>query len=335
MQVKKTIFPALLACLLLCGCMGQVPSEAADFFAMDTAMTVLVYGEDAKAAVSETESLIEDLDRQLSIFNSDSEFYQFNTAGQVLLSSQNKALLEQALELARQTDGAFDPTIEPVVACWGFYGEEKHIPGEAQLQESLSRVGYSHLQMEGQLLSADISGVKLDLGGIAKGYASDRAVQALKDRGVTSAVLSLGGNVQVLGAKPGGKDWTVGITDPLDPGGQLGTVSVRDMAVVTSGVYQRYFEEDGIRYHHIFDAETGYPADSGLLSVSIVCPSGTLADGLSTALFVMGLEEAAQFWRTQPGEFDAIFVTQDGEIYITAGLEGVFSSSRSYEVIAP
>ena len=153
--------------------------------------------------------------------------------------------------------------------------------------------------------------------------------------GITSAVISLGGNVCVLGKNPDGDDWKVAITDPFDPSAYLGILSCHDTSVVTSGSYVRYFVQDGVSYHHILDPATGCPADSGLVSVSIVCPSGLKADGLSTALFIMGLEQGHAYWQKHSDEFDAIFVLQDGRVYITSGLRDTFTSAYEFEVLSP
>ena len=174
-------------------------------------------------------------------------------------------------------------------------------------------------------------GFALDLGGIGKGYAAGRCKEILKAHGVTSALLSLGGNVSALGSKPDGTAWTVAIEDP-DGGDYLGTVQIADQCVVTSGGYQRYFEQDGVRYWHILDPETGKPARSGMKSVTIVSADDTLADALSTALFVMGPERAAEFWRVHRAEFGAVWLTEDGRLFVTEGL--TLTTEREYEVVS-
>ena len=175
-------------------------------------------------------------------------------------------------------------------------------------------------------------GVAIDLGGIGKGFAAQTVRRCLQKQGIQSAVLSLGGNVTLLGSKPDGADWTVGLQDPQTDG-CFGYVSASDVSVVTSGGYQRYFEENGKRYWHILVARTGMPADTGIRSVTVVSADDTLADGLSTALFVMGLDRAAQFWR-ESRDFEAVFLLDSGEIYVTQGLEDSFRSERSFEVLA-
>ena len=170
-------------------------------------------------------------------------------------------------------------------------------------------------------------GVEVDLGSVAKGYAGDVLTGLLKANGVKSALLDLGGNIQTVGTKPDGSSWRIGVRDPEDENGYIGVVSVSDKAVVTSGGYERYFEQDGVRYWHILDPETGAPARSGLASVTVVGDSGLLCDALSTALFVMGLDRALEHWRTYR-DFEAVFVCEDGSVTVTAGLEDSFALSQ-------
>ena len=172
----------------------------------------------------------------------------------------------------------------------------------------------------------------MDLGGIAKGYTSDTVIKLLKDEGVTSAIISLGGNVQTLGTKPDGNLWKVAIQDPFDQNKYVGGVKVSDKAVITSGGYQRYFVKDGVTYEHIVDPKTGKPATSGLSSVTIVTDKGIEGDGLSTALFVMGLDKATEYWRENQ-DFQAVFITTDGKIYVTEGLKYSYFSDRDYSII--
>ena len=182
---------------------------------------------------------------------------------------------------------------------------------------------------------ADIFSMRtlIDFGGIAKGYTSSRIMDIYKDNGITSGLVNLGGNVQALGTKTDGTKWKIAVQSPDDTEDYLGILSVQDKAVITSGGYERYFEQDGVTYHHIIDPKTGYPAENGLVSVTIVSSDGTLADGLSTSLFIMGEEKAADFWREHKDEFDAILMSDDGTLYVTEGLENDFSTERTVEII--
>lgn len=324
---------AVLASLGSCAA-NTSKGHSVEFFTMDTVMNITAYGDPAKAALPLAQSEIIRLDALLSISNPTSEVYAVNHDGAAALSGETAFLIGEALNLYMLTDGAYDCSVYPFMQAWGFYSDTAYaIPSEEELNDLRQRVGSDKLLLEGNTLTLGHSGMGIDLGGIAKGYASDRAAEALKENGVSSALLSLGGNIKTLGQKPDGTPWRVAIRDPKNKNAVLGVLRVSDMAVVTSGGYERYFEQNGVRYHHILDPATGKPADSGLRSVTIICESGTLADGLSTALFVMGEEDALAFWRAHPGLFEAVLVREDGSVLITAGLSNLFSSDYRFEVV--
>ena len=315
---------------------GQSQAEASrDIFAMDTYMSVTAFGENADAAVDAAQAEIERLDAMLSTGNGDSEIAKLNVSGTAELSVDAGYLVERALELYTETDGAFDIAIYPVMEAWGFPSQNYQVPSEDVLQERLaladaSKVSYDADSRE---ISFSEAGMEIDLGGIAKGYTSARIMGIFRSYGITSGLVNLGGNVQVLGTKTDGSKWRVAVQSPDDERDYLGVLSVSDKAVITSGGYERYFKQDGITYHHIIDPKTGYPAENGLKSVTIVSADGTLADGLSTSLFIMGEEKAAEFWRMHSDEFDAILLTDDGTIYVTEGIADDFSTELSVEVI--
>ena len=175
--------------------------------------------------------------------------------------------------------------------------------------------------------------MKIDFGGIAKGYTSSRIMQIYKKCGVTSGLVSLGGNVQLLGAKPDGSAWKVAVESPDEDGNYLGILQAKDKAVITSGGYERDFEKNGKKYHHIIDPSTGYPAENGLTSVTIVSDDGTLADGLSTSLFIMGSEKAQKYWKEHSDEFDTILVKDDGSILVSEGIADYFTSESDFTII--
>lgn len=325
---KLGILLALLLCL--CGCAGQQMLEA-EFFAMDTVIWFQIDG--SQEALEQAKAEILRLDRLLSIEETGSEIVRLNRGESRSLSEETAALLEQALDISRATGGAYDCTIQPVAALWGWYGDTPAVPPQEALDAAMSLVGYDAVTLDGGSIAFAADGMGIDLGGIGKGYAAGRAAQVLRDAGVTSACLSLGGNIRAIGAKPDGSAWTIGIADPEAPASYLATLSVTDCAVVTSGGYNRYFEEDGRRWHHILDPRTGYSADSGLGSVTIVAQDDALADGLSTALFVMGLEDACQFWRDGVYDFEAVLITDEGTIFVTEGLEDRFSCDSAYELV--
>ena len=223
------------------------------------------------------------------------------------------------MALSHRTGGALDPTVYPLVCLWGFPAQAYRVPTDEEIAATLALVGPQHVRQSGTQVQLD-DGTQLDLGAVAKGYAGQRCADALEDQGV-AAILTLGGNVQTVGRKPDGTDWQVGIADPDAPETSLAVLQLRGTnSIVTSGGYQRYFTENGQRYHHILDPATGRPADSGLASVTIVAKDGLLADALSTALFVMGLDEAAAFWQ-ESDDFEAVLIDAQGQGYVTSGLE--------------
>lgn len=328
--MKNWLSAALLsAAFLLTGCSGapaQGP-ETATFFAMDTAMDFTVYGD--AALLDEAETLIGSLEEQVSVTDEHSDIYAIDHTGSGSLSGNAAELMEQALELCRRTGGALDISVYPIVQAWGFTTGSYQVPDEETIQSLLPLVDYTQIQYDAATGVVTLpEGMEIDLGSVAKGYAGQLAAQMLREHGVQSALLNLGGNVQTVGTKPDGSPWQIGIKDPQGEDAMM-VLSVEDQAVVTSGGYERYFEQDGQTYWHIMDPSTGHPADSGLLSVTIVGKQGIICDGLSTSLFVMGLEKAADLW-AQSCDFEAVFVTASGEVYITEGLQDRFALTEQY-----
>ena len=328
--MKKHFISAMLSALLfLTGCSAESSPEPVQgtFFAMDTVMDFTIYGE--SGLIDQSESLITSLESLVSVTDADSELYAINQTGSGMLTEEASSLMEQALEICRRTDGALDLSIYPIVRAWGFTTGSYQVPDEAEIQALLPLVDYRKIQYDAATGTVTLpEGMEIDLGSVAKGYAGQLAAQMLREHGVQSALLNLGGNVQTVGTKPDGSPWQIGIKDPQGEDTMM-VLSVEDQAVVTSGGYERYFEQDGQTYWHIMDPSTGHPADSGLISVTIVGDEGVVCDGLSTALFVMGLEKAADLW-AQSGDFEAVFVTASGEVYITEGLRDRFALTEQY-----
>ena len=329
----------LLALALLAGCAPASREDTVHFTAMDTVIQLSVYGCDhGEEALSEARQLIQELDGLLSTTDEGSQIHALNQGETVALAQPVQALLERALALCADTGGAFDITIYPVVRAWGFTTDSHQVPTQEELSALLARVDYRQVEPQEGTLTLP-QGVELDLGGVAKGYASQQVARLLREEGVDCALIDLGGSIQAMGSSPDGDPWSVGIRDPRSdsPEDYAAVVRVTDQAVVTSGMYQRYFEQDGVRYGHIIDPDTGYPVDNGLASVTVVSPDATLADALSTALFVMGRDGAAQYWRGRE-DFEFVLMGEDGSIAISEGLEGSFSlageqGSVSLEVI--
>ena len=306
-----------------------------DIFAMDTYMTVTAYGAKAQEAVDEAEAEIQRLDELLSTGKEESEIAQLNQNKSATLSEDAGYLVERALELNKETDGAFDIAIYPVMEAWGFPTQNYQVPTADTLESLLKLADASQIIYDenSRKISFDREGMKIDLGGIAKGYTSSRIMDIYKENNISSGLVNLGGNVQALGTKPDGSKWRVAVQSPDDTEDYLGILSVEDKAVITSGGYERYFEQDGKTYHHIIDPKTGYPAENGLTSVTVVSEDGTLADGLSTSLFIMGKEEAIEFWKAHSEEFDTIMLTDEGKLYVTEGIQDDFSTAMEMEII--
>ncbi len=326
----------LAAGAVLTGCGGEqkVSSQSSQVFAMDTVMLLTVYGDQAQQGLDQAEQTIQKLEKLWSATDENSEIWALNHSGGnwVELSEDTREILSRGLELCALTDGALDLTAYSAVQAWGFPTGAYRVPDEAELEQLVGTIDYTQVELDDNQarLPEDMS---LDLGAVAKGRLGEVLSQDLKELGVTSALLELGGNIQTVGTKPDGSRWRVGIQDPnSQEGGYLAIVEVADQAVVTSGDYQRYFEQDGQTYCHIMDPATAAPADSGVDSVSIVGSDGTVCDALSTALFVMGEEKGAQFWKDHPEmDFEAIFVSQDGSIAVTEGLEEHFTLADGYQ----
>ena len=346
-------FSILIAALCLCltGCGKQTTEATAQIFAMDTVMEVAAYGEHAEQAVKSTEKRIEELENRLSRTKADSLVSGLNRDGSIRhLTYDYWNLIARAKEYRDATNGAFDITIAPIMDAWGFTGDQFRVPEQSELNELLKHVNSDEIQVQEEpSYSVTLGeGQAIDLGGIAKGYTSDLVEQTFRANGIESGKISLGVNVFVLGGKPDGSDWRVGIKDPRNESGLAAILSLRDAYAITSGGYERYFEENGKTYHHIIDPSTGYPADSGLLSVTVVAAdngpdwagagNGAMCDAFSTALFVMGEEQALDFWRNGGYDFDLVLVTEDGRVVITAGLadrfEEVKDSGYTYETVS-
>lgn len=337
--MKKIFVFLFSAALLLSGC-GSDPeagkSSSVYLTSMDTVMQLTAYGRGRDEALAQAQAEIERLDALLSTGSEQSEISRLNASGSLTLSQDTGDLFREALSLSEDTDGLFDMTVYPVVKLWGFYDKTYHVPTDQELSSAMALVGSDRVRYDADTRTAVLgTGQSVDLGGIGKGYTSQRVTDILKNAGIQSAMVSLGGNVQCLGTKPDGTAWNIGIRDPWNSqSGIYCAVSITDKAVITSGGYERFFEQDGKTYLHILDPRTGYPAESGLSSVSIVASDGTLGDGLSTALYIMGLEEASDYWRAHKDEFDAVLITDDGTLYATEGLRGSIRSEHTIQFIS-
>lgn len=307
----------LIFCLLLSGCGGADATHSNVVFTMDTVMNLTVYGKGGKAALSDAEKELYRLDRLLARGAEDSAVYVYNHEGRVE-GGELQALLAHAEKIREATGGVFDVHLGGVLDLWGFGSGagEYHVPTAEELSAA-PRL--------------------LDLGGIAKGYAGERLLEIMEDRGISAAVLDLGGDVALWGAKPDGL-WNVAIADPTPGVDYLGVLEAEGgRFIMTSGVYERYFEENGVQYHHVIDPQTRCPAESGLVSVTVICKSGIWADALATACCVMGEERALALRENLAGTmaFDLILVDEDGRVHYTCeGFTPEPGNDYTYEKIA-
>ena len=315
---------------LLTACGNQADSvQSADIFAMDTYMNLKAYGQEAEAAVAEAEARIYGLEYTFSVTNEGGDVWRINHAdGQpVPVSADTASVLQTARRMNLESGGALCISLYPVLRTWGFTTGAYRIPAAGEISALLRSADDSRISVTDDAVCVP-AGTEIDLGAVAKGYTGDAVMEIMQQHHISSAIINLGGNVQTRGSKPDGTAWTVGITDPFAPDSLLGTVRVTDRAVITSGNYERCFTgENGKRYWHILDPETGCPADNGLVSVTVIGDCGAACDALSTALFVEGTERAVSHWRSSR-DFEMILVTAGGELLMTEGIAETYTAKK-------
>jgi len=296
-------------------------------FMMDTYVTIYAVGPATVTAPAINSALdrMQEIDTKFNSLNPDSPIYAFNHQGVVINDPEIVDVVRLALQIARDSDGAFDITVAPLIELWGFYGKSPRIPGEDEIKACLSKIGYQYLVLNGATLQKSKSDVQIELGGIAKGYAVSQAVKVLKAAGVNSALIDAGGDVYALG-KRGRELWKVGIRSPRGDN-LLGYVEVEDLAVMGSGDYERFFVKDGKRYHHIFNPRTGYPVE-GVSATTLIHADPMVADAWNTAVFVLGPEMGLKRVEMIP-EMETIMVTTSGEIIYSTGLKNALHELKT------
>lgn len=322
-----------LAMVFLFSCQKEtVPFRQTNFFSMDTFVFAEAQGA-SENQISQIKNLIFDTERTFSR-TSDSEISKINSATQekIYTSDEVLQLLLVAQQISQNTKGAFNFAIEPLVSVWNI-NEGKDIPKPELIEEKRRLCDYMGIEIyDSYLLKAQ--GVGIDLGACVKGYAAGKAIDAFQNMGIENAMINLGGNIGVIGSSKnniinGTKGWNIGIKNPFDTEDILGYVNISEGVIAVSGDYERYFEKDGEIYHHILDSKTGYPAKSGIKSVAVISRDGFLADALSTALFVMGKEEAQKLYESGIYDFEAIFCESDGTVSVTDGIKDSFVFSQN------
>ena len=337
MKQKFTICIALLLCLALAlgltACGADDREASAQLFALGALIDLKAYGRDGEKAVADAGAALTSISDLTDPENERGSVYQINHAdgAPVAVNAQIAAMIQTAQTVSANTDGALDLTVYPLLEAWGVLDENYRVPEDAELAALLAHVGMDKLslapdQENGGYLAAAAAGTRITLACVARGAASNAAINAMRADGVKSGLVSMSGSVQTLGTKPDGSRWNIAVMDPNNAGAYIGYLSVGETAVVTSASTDRSFTQRGALYHHILNPANGEPANSGLKSVTIVCADAQLADCLSTALFVRGERAALQYWRDYGG-FEMLLITNDGRAVLTDGLYGVFTQS--------
>ncbi len=300
---------------------------------------ITIFDSRKEEALEEAFELIKAIDNQMSKNKETSEISAINSAAgkdYVSVSEETFKIIQKSESFYEISEGYFDITIGPLVELWDIGPTTGHIPKESEINNILSLINYNDILFDERNYGVKLrkKGMVIDLGGIAKGYAADVVVEHFKAAGINKAIINLGGNVSVMGQKNEEALWSVGIQNPLEPtGSSLGILKASDLSVVTSGIYQRYFEESGVRYHHILDPKDGYPIRNDLQSVTIVTENSLRADALSTALFALGLEEGLALANGDQS-IEAIFVTKENKIYLTEGIKDNFKLLKNdFEIV--
>lgn len=304
-------------------------------FMLDTMITITLYGTEDDSAIDEIFKVISELEKKLSIHEEDSEldFIRNNAGiGPVEVSEDTLEVFEKSIEYSTLSGGLFDITSAPLISLWAIGTDEQHIPSADEIKSALELIDYRKIVInhENSTIFIKDRDMYANLGAIAKGYIADQAAKKAIELEVDSAILNLGGNVLLIGSKPDGNAFKVGIQDPdVTRGGYMGIIEGSNLSIVTSGDYERYFIEDGVKYHHILNPHTGYPAENNIKSVSIITNNSFDGDALSTSVLLMGLEKGLEFIEKTKNT-EAIFITKDNEIILSKGIGDSFQLTSEY-----
>lgn len=315
--MKKLLAIVFALCFLICSCKGESKVLTSTQVMMNTVITITIYDSNEEVLNGAIE-LCKQYEKMFDRNNIESDVYKINmTSGEVEVNSQTIEIIKKAIIVSQKSEGAFDITVAPLVDLWNI-AEAKIVPSKKAIELCLKNVDYSKIKIEGNKVALSVD-TSIDLGGIAKGYIADKIRQYLIENGVKEAVINLGGNVFVIG-EDDQEPYAVGVQKPFAKAGEsFLTLLLNNKTVVTSGVYQRYFQKNGKLYHHIIDTKTGYPVDNGIYSVTVIADSSAVADGLSTACLSLGIEKGTEL----ASEFGAeiIFYDEDGKIHFSSGLK--------------
>ena len=318
---------ALLAAsvLILSGCSGFSGKRDQTYTdtLFDTVVNVRIYDAADDSVLKGCEELCKKYDAMFSRTAEDSEISRINNAGgaPVEVSEETITLIEKGIYYSEMSNGAFDITIGSISSLWDFKAETPSIPDAAAIADAVSHVNYKNIMIQDNTVRLLDPYAKLDVGAVAKGYIADRLRDYLEEEGIDHAMIDLGGNIIAMGSKLDGSDYNIGIQKPFDENGTpITSVKLSDKSIVTSGVYQRYFEQDGKIYHHILDPATGYPCENNLYSVTIITDSSLTADALSTTCFLLGYEKGMNLIN-QLNNVDAVFITNDNQIHYSKNFQ--------------
>ncbi len=306
-------------------------------YIMGTIIKIDIYDKVDKKILEDSFDIIRNIEKKMSLNIASSEINDLNKNGFndfVSVSDQTAFVIEKSMSYSKLSHGYFDITVGPLVQLWGIGTDKARVPSSNEIKSALPRIGYQNVQIKDNKVKLKKDNMIIDLGGIAKGYAADEVAQYLKSKGVKRAIIDLGGNIYALGSKDTNLPWSVGIQNPFNEkrGDFIGIINVSNKSVVTSGVYERYFEKDGKKYHHILNPFTGYPVDNELMSVSIVSNDSIDGDALSTSVFALGVQRGYELVKSLEN-VEAIFVTKDKEIYITPNIKDNFKlKSKDFKV---
>jgi thiamine biosynthesis lipoprotein len=334
---KNKKFKIIAACTILAivvsACSRKVVEDVVPIsgteFLMGTVCTIKIYDKSTTKVLDKVFKRISEIEDIMSINKDTSEVIDINNAAgerPIKISDGTIEVLKEGLKFAVLTDGKMDITVGPFVKLWKIGTVAARVPSKEEIQEKKALINYRNLIVDEKNKTAFLKnkGMIIDLGAIAKGYAADEVLKILKENDVEHAIINLGGNVFAMGKDVTGTPWKIGIQDPFSQRGDIiGMIEVENKSIVTSGIYEKYFEKDGKKYHHILNTSTGYPCDNSIAGVSIVSEKSIDGDALSTSVFSLGLEDGMKFINTIPG-VECIFITKDKQVYITTGLKDNF-----------
>jgi len=323
--MKKNTFSLVAAgislTLLLTSCTPK--KDVISFEAMNTIMTIQCYASNPAKINQQVQERVLYLEDLISTTKDQSDIYKINHNQKQVIPVQKETfdLIQFSKDMAVKTNGALNPALYPITSAWGFTTGNYHVPADAEIKDLLTYTDFNKIALNKENCTVAVEeNMMLDLGAVGKGFAGDQILELMKSKGVKSAILDLGGNIQTLGNKPDGSRWTIGIKNPWGGNAVIG-LRISNQAVITSGGYERYFTgDDNQNYIHIFDGTTGRPVSNDVASMTIVCDSGLYGDALSTSLFVMGAKKAVEFWRSNP-DFQFLLIKNDGTLIYTKGLE--------------